>query len=194
MFGDPVKNERGWRLLKIKDAATVITGSTPPSSKENMFGGLIPFFTPGDLETNAPVQRYLTNEGSLHSRLVPPAATLVCCIGATIGKVGITQVTSAFNQQINAIVWNTVEINPTFGTFMMGYFKNFFRNNYASATTLPIINKSSFQSLEIIVPGLDIQVQFAAKFKALRNVRDFTSSSLVKTNHIFDSAIQRFYS
>ena len=70
-----------------------------------MFGQEVPFFTPGDLETDAPVARWLSDAGAEHARVVPEGSTLVSCIG-TLGKVGVTDRPSAFNQQINAIDWD----------------------------------------------------------------------------------------
>ena len=64
-----------------------------------------PFITPGDLESDLTVKRSLTDAGAKTSRTVGAGATLVCCIGATIGKVSMTTVCSAFNQQINAVEW-----------------------------------------------------------------------------------------
>ena len=70
-----------------------------------MFDGAIPFITPGDLESDRPIKRTVTDAGAEASRTVDAGATLVCCIGATIGKIGKSTVRSAFNQQINAVEW-----------------------------------------------------------------------------------------
>ncbi|NLB03718.1 MAG: restriction endonuclease subunit S, partial [Bacteroidales bacterium] len=42
MFGDPVKNEKGWEEKALKNLGRVVTGSTPPSQNDGMFGGEIP--------------------------------------------------------------------------------------------------------------------------------------------------------
>ena len=99
MFGDPAKNPNGWPAEALRSLGRVVTGGTPPSAKEGMFDGVIPFITPGDLESDDPIKRTVTDAGAAASRTVGAGATLVCCIGATIGKIGKSTVRSAFNQQ-----------------------------------------------------------------------------------------------
>jgi len=106
LFGDPTLNPAKHPLKELKSLGRVVTGSTPSSSKEGMFGGPVPFVTPGDLETDAPVKRSLTHEGARQSRTVRAGSALVCCIGATIGKMGMAAGETAFNQQINAVEWS----------------------------------------------------------------------------------------
>ena len=105
MFGDPATNPKGWPVGALRSLGRVTTGGTPPSAKEGMFDGAIPFITPGDLESGQPIKRTVTDAGAEASRTVDSGATLVCCIGATIGKIGKSTVRSAFNQQLNAVEW-----------------------------------------------------------------------------------------
>ena len=89
MFGDPVTNPLGWDVKPLKDLGNVQTGATPPSKFDGMFGGEIPFVTPSDLkETWVESSRTVTSAGAAKSRIVSGGATLVCCIGATVGKMG----------------------------------------------------------------------------------------------------------
>ena len=105
MFGDPATNPKRWPAAALRSLGRVTTGRTPPSAKEGMFDGAIPFITPGDLQSDQPIKRTVTHAGAEASRTVGAGATLVCCIGATIGKIGKSTVRSAFNQQINAVEW-----------------------------------------------------------------------------------------
>jgi type I restriction enzyme S subunit len=57
MFGDPVKNFECWPTKTLKELGRVKTGGTPPSSKDGMFDGSIPFVTPGDLGRDEPAKR-----------------------------------------------------------------------------------------------------------------------------------------
>ena len=161
MFGNDDCKKR--RLDELGD---VKTGGTPPSSKEGMFGDEIPFITPGDLDSSVLPKRYLTKAGASNSVLVKKGSALVCCIG-TIGKMGTAQVTSAFNQQINAVEWGE-EIDGVYGIFALRNIKQEIINN-ASSTTLPILKKSLFQKLQIKTPPKAKQEDFAAKIHLLNN-------------------------
>lgn len=163
IFGDPIKNDKNYKTYAIKSLGKVTTGTTPSSSKENMFGGNIPFVTPGDLETDGDkYNRYLTEEGALNSRIIRAGSTLVCCIGATIGKVDIAKIKSCFNQQINAIEWNNEDINDVYALYLFRLLAPLIKEK-ASNTTLPILNKRNFENIFIPKPDIKIQEQFAQK-------------------------------
>jgi len=46
-FGEPIRNTKGWEWEEICELGKVTTGGTPPTEKPGMFGGSIPFLTPG---------------------------------------------------------------------------------------------------------------------------------------------------
>jgi len=116
LFGDPVTNPKGWETSILKNIARIQTGSTPSSKKEGMFDGSVPFVTPGDLTDSwIETKRTLTEEGARNSRTVQRGATLICCIGATIGKMGKATSFSGFNQQINSIEWKASKVDADFG-------------------------------------------------------------------------------
>lgn len=158
MFGDDT-----CAIKTLNELGAIKTGATPPSSKENMFGTQIPFVTPGDLCSGLQAKRLLTTEGAKESVTVRTGAALVCCIGATIGKMDIAKEVSAFNQQINAIEWND-EIDDVYGLYALKSIKGQVINN-ATSTTLPILKKSLFQQLKIKVPLKAKQLEFAARVK-----------------------------
>jgi type I restriction enzyme, S subunit len=155
MIGSPLTNPKGWPLRRIDELGLVTTGRTPPSSNPRSFGGSIPFVTPGDLESGNPAVRTLTRDGAQGSRLVRAGATLVCCIGATIGKVGIATVQSGFNQQINGVEW-TDAIQDEIGYWTMRMMKPRIAS-LGSATTMPLLPKSRFAEIQMPVPPADVQ-------------------------------------
>ena len=187
MFGDPAANPNLWPVKALKELGKVITGGTPPSSKEGMFDGPIPFVTPGDLESDAPVRRSITEAGAKEVDLVRAGATLVCCIGATIGKVGMAQKESAFNQQLNAVVWEN-DINDHFGYEVMRFFKPTIVS-WGASTTLPILKKSSFERIAIPVPPLYLQEVFASRLQVISDLKGLHKAALADLDELF-SALQ----
>ncbi len=184
MFGDPATNPKGWPYKSLFGLGKVVTGGTPPSAKPGMFDGPIPFVTPGDLESDEPVKRSLTAEGAEESRTVRAGATLVCCIG-TIGKMDIARVRSAFNQQINAIEWSG-EVDDRYGHAVLQFFRPTIKS-WGASTTVPILKKSSFEKIEIPVPPLPLQREFAARVKTVDKLRVVHKSSLTEFDDLFAS-------
>jgi len=96
-----------WSVARIKDFGEVSTGKTPPTAIEANFGGEFPFITPGDMGASKWIrqtERSLSTLGAPLAGVLPANAVCVVCIGATIGKVGLTVIPSCTNQQINSIV------------------------------------------------------------------------------------------
>ena len=136
----------------------VVTGRTPPGSMNGMFGDSVPFATPGDLESGEETRRWLSETGAHTVPQVAEGSLLVCCIGATIGKVGIAVHRAAFNQQINAVEWGP-RILPSYGLFAGRSLRPRIIS-MAPTTTLPILPKSKFAALRIPVPELEHQQEF----------------------------------
>ena len=187
MFGAPATNPKGWPAEALRSLGRVTTGSTPSSAKEGMFDGAIPFITPGDLESDQPIKRTVTDAGAEASRTVDVGATLVCCIGATIGKIGKSTVRSAFNQQINAVEWGE-RMHAEYGCAVMRFFKPTVIA-WGSSTTLPILKKSSFERIEIPVPPVTDQQEFALRIERVERVRATHRVALSTSNELF-SALQ----
>ncbi|NVD45364.1 restriction endonuclease subunit S [Qipengyuania atrilutea] len=156
----------------IRELGKVSTGSTPRTSEKENFDGPVPFVTPGDLASGEPVKRTLTELGASKSRVVQPDATMVCCIGATIGKIDRSREKSAFNQQINAIEWFD-PIDPAFGYYAMRELRPvIIHKGKGASTTLPILKKSEFEKLEIPCPDLNKQIEFSQKIAAVEKLLD----------------------
>lgn len=175
---------RTWAKQKIKELGRITTGKTPPGSLNGMYGGEIPFITPGDLESGEPPIRKLTLQGVETVRTVKKGSLLVCCIG-TIGKMAVAQEESSFNQQINAVEWFE-SITPSYGLFAMRQMKPHLIGK-SSATTVPILNKSNFQELMIPVPPISVQLEFEERLSVIEDLA-------VKVKHELDLAEELFLS
>jgi len=152
-----------WPLIKLSSLGKVQTGFTPSTTVEKYWGGDIPFVTPADLDQNDPVlevPRTLTQDGATATRLLSVDAVMVCCIGS-LGKIGVAGKPLATNQQINSIEFNASLIFPRYGYYACQRLKPRLIS-MAPATTVAIVSKSKFESLEIPVPPLAEQRRIAA--------------------------------
>ena len=156
----PFEVPSSWVWTTLGEIAEIITGNTPSKDIKEYYSGNIPFFKPTDLEQGIHTKYSkdrLTPLGFEQSRKLPANSVLVTCIGATIGKTGLTTVEGTCNQQINAII-------PTFAILakflfyicISDYMQHKIKAN-ASATTLPILNKGNFSKIAITVPPLQEQ-------------------------------------
>lgn len=191
LFGDPVTNPMGWPLQSLKELGKVKTGGTPPSAKTGMFDGPIPFITPGDLGSGRPAKRSVTEAGAAEAEIVRAGATFVCCIGATIGKMGKAEVRSSFNQQINAVEWSK-NIDDEYGLGVLTFFKPQIAKAGAS-TTLPILKKSSFEKITIPLPPLPLQQKFAAIVESIERQKTTHRAHLAELDALFAALQHRAF-
>jgi len=183
LFGDPRPNTKAWPIKTLKELGKVKTGGTPPSAKLGMFGGHIPFVTPGDLESDECVKRTVTEDGAAEAETVRAGAALVCCIGATIGKMGKATQRSAFNQQLNAVEWAN-GVDDDYGLGVLRFFKSQIAA-WGASTTLPILKKSSFEKIEIPIPPISLQREFARRVTAVEALKTAQRASLAELDALF---------
>lgn len=188
----------GWVWASVMQIGDAVTGKTPPTKKAGLFGGKIPFFKPTDLDQGYEVRNFresLTDEGADHCTVLPEFSILVTCIGATIGKTGLARVSCTTNQQINAICADETHVNSKFiyWSFVSPQLQNLIKKN-ASATTLPILNKSRFELLplaitsiqeqtaivEIVEQCMDYAVQLASESKLCARKSDVLRQAILQ--------------
>ena len=156
----PFEVPSSWVWTTLGDIAEIITGNTPSKDIKEYYSGNIPFFKPTDLEQGINTKYSkdrLTPLGFEQSRKLPANSVLVTCIGATIGKTGLTTVEGTCNQQINAIIpTSAILAKFLFYVCVSDYMQHEIKAN-ASATTLPILNKANFSKIAITIPPLQEQ-------------------------------------
>ena len=161
-----------WSLVKVCDLGQVITGKTPKTSIQENYGGNIPFLTPSDDMSVKYVlftKKTLTDRGmtEVKNALLPKNSVCVSCIGSDLGKVVITSETTVTNQQINSIIVDKERFDVHFVYYAMlilGKELNFIGK---TSTAVPIVNKSSFSSYEIMCPSLATQQRISSILSAI---------------------------
>ena len=157
---------KGWVWGRLRELAEVVTGNTPSKKDPQNYGNYVPFVKPPELD-DCVVERAednLSQKGVKLARVLPPDSVLVSCIGI-LGKTGINKVSVAFNQQINAAIFHE-GVMPKYGFYYSQTLRNWLYG-VASATTLPIVNKSKFELAPIPLPPFPEQHRIVAKIEEL---------------------------
>jgi type I restriction enzyme S subunit len=154
----------------VGDIFTTATGTTPPKNNADFYGDFMPLVKPPELcdEAFDSAPDGLSEAGAAVARTLPAKSILVSCIG-NLGKIGLNTVPVAFNQQINAILPDESQAIPEFMFFqsLSPVFKSQLES-LASGTTVPIVNKSKFNSVSVVLPPLPVQKPVVAQLSSLR--------------------------
>lgn len=97
------------------------------------------------------------------ARVLPRGTVMVSCIG-NLGKIAIAGCQLATNQQINSLIPKP-QVDSEYLYFCCRTIQTAL-NALAASTTLKIVNKTSFASIVIPLPELNIQQQIASELHA----------------------------
>lgn len=161
-----------WQSVKVAELGKVVTGKTPKTAIPENYGGDIPFLTPSDdmsVKYVSATAKTLSEKGvaEVKNALLPPDSVCVSCIGSDLGKVVITTENTVTNQQINSIIVDKEHFDVSFiyyAMLILGKKLNFISK---TSTAVPIVNKSSFSSYEIMCPSLEQQKTIAVILSSL---------------------------
>ena len=197
MFGDPVRNPKGWECKSIKQIGRAVTGNTPSRSQPELYGDAIEWIKSDNINTP---HSYLTKAseglsqlGKEISRIVPKCSILVTCIAGSpdcIGNAAIADREVAFNQQINALV-------PELGDFRFLYAQILVNKclvQEASTSSMKgMVNKSRFEEIQLIFPKIELQENFGKAFDKIESLKATQRESLDQLDALFSSLQHRAF-
>ena len=191
--------KKGWVMKPLGDVFETVTGNTPSKSNTEYYGRHIPLVKPPELQDCelSDAEDGLSEEGARVARVAPPSSILVSCIG-NLGKIGFNTVPVAFNQQINAIIPDRNHAIPEF--FFYQVLSCRFRDqleSLASGTTVSIVNKSRFNSIEIVLPPLAEQQRIVGlldeAFGGLATAQCHAAQNLQNARDLFESHLNAVF-
>jgi len=141
--------------VAIGELGKTVTGKTPSSNNPEDFGDKYMFATPSDdldTKTLKYTHRYVSQSGldKLKGKILPPKSVLVSCIGSAMGKVVMNSSTCLTNQQINSIIVNQ-SYDPDYIYYCLKNNYKLLKNAATGSTALPLLNKTDFDLIKIIV-------------------------------------------
>ena len=199
MFGDPVKNEKGWDKTELKKFGKIITGNTPPrNDDENYSSDFIEWLKTDNINDKfinvTQAKEYLSEKGFTKARFVEDGALLVACIAGSIESIGRASLTNrrvSFNQQINAI--------QPFDDVNSKYLYNLFRiskkhiQNHASNGMKRMLTKGEFEKILMIKPPINLQNLFAEQVQLIEDQKQQAQLALAKSEALFQGLLQQAF-
>ncbi|GAA9177507.1 hypothetical protein Taiwan44_06270 [Helicobacter pylori] len=159
-----------WQTFCLKDLGKIVTGKTPKTSNLDFFNGKYMFITPNDLHGTYRIiktPRTLSDSGlkSIQNNTIDNTSILVGCIG-DVGIIRMCFDKCATNQQINSIIDIKDFCNPYYLYYYLSNKKELFKN-IALSTVVPIIPKTIFQEIEVLLPNIETQQKIARTLSIL---------------------------
>ncbi|GMU39414.1 MAG: hypothetical protein AMXMBFR23_02800 [Chloroflexota bacterium] len=188
----------GWRVSTVGDVVSVFGGSTPSTKEPAFWDGSHAFATPKDLsKISTPVlldtARRITDAGlaKVSSGLLP-ADTVLMSSRAPVGYLAIARLPVAVNQGMAAMVCDG-DVKPPFVLNWTRLNMDEIRSR-ASGTTFPEIGKSSFRSIQCVVPPREVHDAYHATMSPLYDLITTNVSESRTLTELRDTLLPRLIS
>ncbi len=200
IFGDPVRNEKGWIKIELKNFGDIITGNTPSRKIESNFSTnkYIEWIKTDNIIEDilyvSEANEYLSEKGLEKSRFVTSGALLVACIAGSIDSIGRAALTDrkvSFNQQINAI--QPFEDVSPFYLYVLFKISKHYIQNQATKGMKKILTKGEFEKIRMIKPPINLQTQFAEIVEKVEAMKIKYKQSLNELEDLYGSLSQQAF-
>ena len=205
MFGDPVKNEKGWETSKLKDVTLKIgSGATPTGGKTAYKKAGISLirsmnvydfaFKWKDLAFIDEIQAAKLNNVEVKSKDV-----LFNITGASVCRCSIVPdklLPARVNQHVAIIRVKTELLNPIFLNHLLVSNKvkaKLLGVGSAGGAVMEAITKEQLEGFEIILPSIELQNDFQKKIDVLFMQKDTQINSAEMSDSLFNSLIQKAF-
>ena len=203
MFGNPVTNDMLWNIDVLKDICTKIgSGSTPRGGKESYIDEGISLIRSMNVhnayfEYKDLAHITLDQAEKLNNVVVEYDDLLFNITGASVARCCVvpSDVLPARVNQHVCILRCREKINPIFlqGLLVNENYQGKLLQIAKSGATREAINKQQLESLEIMIPPLELQNQFASFVEEIDKSRSRIQKSLEASQELFDSLMQEYF-
>lgn len=158
MFGDPVRNERGWATEPLGGIASIERGrfSPRPRNDPQFFGGNYPFIQTGDItRSGGRLKEYtqtLNDLGIKVSKEFKVGTIVIAIVGATIGETAILEIPTYAPDSVIGITPTAKNLEEAiFIEYVLRFWKPVLRAN-APDVARANINIETLRPLMIVMP------------------------------------------
>lgn len=198
MFGDPVKNEKGWEKDEIGNIANIGTGSTPSRNKESeYYNGTIPWIKTTEVNGNKifDSQEKITDLAIFETNCkVYPVDTILLAMygqGRTRGNVALLKIEAATNQACAAILPNEI-LNQI---FLFYYLKNSysFIRSLARGGNQENLNLSIVRDIQVFIPPITLQDNFVDIAQKIETIKAEQEAQKKVMEELYASITQKVF-
>jgi type I restriction enzyme, S subunit len=168
MFGDPVKNEKGWEVKKLNEVCIgIFGGGTPSKANPEFYKGDIPWVTPKDMKSEIISDSidHVSEEAISNSstKLVPPYSVLMVIRSGILKHtlpVAINDKSVTMNQDMKAFIPQPSITNSIFLKYFFNSVSGYLLSK-VRAVTADNIEFDEIKYMSFICPPLELQKSFS---------------------------------
>jgi type I restriction enzyme, S subunit len=202
MFGDPVKNEKGWEEYKLEEICGV--GSSKRVFAEELTDKGIPFYRGTEvaqLGSEQPINPSLFITEKHFEELIshtgkPQIGDLLMPSICPDGRIYRVLNDTPFYFKDGRVLWIKVNQEKINSIYLRYFLKFIFKSNYhniASGTTFAELKIIALKNLKIQLPNLSLQNEYSQRIELINTQKAQAQASLEKAEELFNSLLQRAF-
>jgi type I restriction enzyme S subunit len=196
LFGDPVKNNKGWEIKKFSEVGSLDRGKSKhrPRNAPELLGGPFPLIQTGDIANCSGYIYYYNqtySEIGLKQSKMWSQGTLCITIAANIAKTGILTFESCFPDSVVGFAPNK-NVCTEYVQYWLSFLQEMLEAN-APESAQKNINLEILRNLDIPVPPLSLQQQFAGIVAQAEQLRQKQRESESELENLFQGLLQRYF-
>ena len=198
MFGDPIRNEKGWEVKKLSEVSDIKSGGTPSTkNKEYWENGNISWIGSNMCQNRVIYEndgKFITQKGLENSsaKVFEKDVILIALVGATIGKVALLKFLTTTNQNIAGIkILDNKKYKPEYIFYILQFLYPKFQK--LGGDKFKMANLSFIKNLMILDVSYTLQNKFAEKVEKIDKLKFEIEQSLKETENLYNSLMQKFF-
>ncbi len=199
MFGDPIVNEKGWKVIRLDAITKSEGGGTPSKNHPEYWNGDVIWVSSKDMKQTyiSDSLLHITNEGVANSpaKLLPIGTILLVNRSGILKHslpVAITTKELTINQDLKALIVTNENFNSIYLLYCIRAFAPYLLSKVKSVT-VDSINFDEFKRLPILNIPLTLQQDFSARITAIEEEKQKIQSSLKDLETLLASRMQYYF-
>lgn len=196
MFGDPVKNEKGWKTEKLCKLGELARGKSKhrPRNAPELLGGKYPLIQTGEI---ASADLYIYDYSQTYSEIglkqskLWKEGTLCITIAANIAKTAILKIEACFPDSVVGFI-PTNQTNAVYIHYWFSFFQEILEKQ-APEVAQKNINLQILSSLEVITPSVDLQTRFSTIIEKIEEQKTLAKKALQESEDLFLRLMQDLF-
>ncbi len=197
MFGDPVKNEKGWEVKRLNELGTLDRGVSKhrPRNAPELLGGAYPLIQTGDVSNSGGV---ITSYCSTYSDIglkqskLWPKGTLCITIAANIAKTGVLDFDACFPDSVVGFLPYKNESNSIFIQVWLSFLQKTLEDT-APESAQKNINLEILRNLSVIKPPIEWQNKYKTRIDHAKKIKNLFLQSKRDSSSLFQSLLQQAF-
>ncbi|ABW68529.1 restriction endonuclease subunit S [Desulfosudis oleivorans] len=200
MFGDPVRNEKGWETERLVEIASIERGrfSPRPRNDPKYYNGVHPFIQTGDINrSNGRLREYtqtLNELGIKVSKEFKVGTIVIAIVGATIGETAILEIPTYAPDSVIGITpkGNNSAAESIFIEYILRFWKPILRAKAPEAARANI-NIETLRPLPVIRPQSDDRIKFSVISTKIEGIKSSYQQSLAELENLYGALSQKAF-